>query len=150
MSITNKIAIKVKISDLKSYGRSEITTKEELLEFPRGSLISYTNKQGFFQKGGYLCKVKDQWFIFIGIDCKQKIRVRYCNVDKIYVGDVFKVTGDTISFNNDVTKKTKYPVTIGNHVVYYASSSHLAKRFMVTNKYENMLTWYNYFHSNNE
>lgn len=144
--ISNKTVAKIKINDLISYGRKEITTRDKLEKFPVGSLISYTNKSGTFKHGGYLCKVKEDWFIYVTLDFSQKIRARYANIDKMWVGDVYKVIGDTISLNKpEVT--TNYPVEINNKIVYFGKNLNDAKRFKVTNKYENMIKWFEYFHN---
>lgn len=145
-SITNKLNIETKISYLISYCRKELTTRAQLEKFPIGSLISYTNKNGTFKYGGYLVRVKKDWFVFMEPDFTKKVRVRFINIDKMWVGDVFKVVGDKISFKTP-DKETKHPVYVANHIVFYGGRKEDAIRFMVTQKYKNMIKWYEYFHS---
>lgn len=128
-----------------SRGRHEVTTRKQLEKYPIGSLISYTDKTGIFKYGGNLCKINKDWFVFKALDFDKK--VRFVNVDKMWVGDVFEVTGDTISFKKP-ENETKYPVTIGKHIVYYGTRLSCSKEFKATQKYERMLQWYDYFHSN--
>lgn len=145
--ITTKLHIQKKINDLILYGRKEITTRKELEKFPIGSLISYTTKNEVFKYGGYLCKVKNDWFIYITLDFSQKIRTRYVNIDKMWVGDVFKVVGDAISFKKP-NNETNYSVSIGKYIVYYGTKNGNSKSFMASQKYKNMLQWHEYFHEN--
>lgn len=145
--ITLKLKIQKKINDLNLYGRKEITTRAELVKFPIGSLISYIDKREIFRYAGYLCRVEQDCFVYITLDFSKKIRVRFVNVDKMWVGNVFKVRGDTINFKSPVSE-TKWPVIIGKYKVYYGTSLGNAKNFMASQKYANMVKWHEYFHSN--
>lgn len=142
-----KTDIETKISTLLERGRKEITSHKQLTKFPIGSLISYTNNDGVFKNGGFLYKFdkNGEWFVYITPDFETKIRVRYCNVKTMYVGDVFKVTSDIVSLSEPTTKPTNFPVKIGDRIIYYGKSTFLAKRFMHTDKFKRMIKWYDYF-----
>lgn len=138
---------KTKIHNYIKFGRVKITTREELLDYPSGSLISYMSHNDTLKSGGYLLKVKTDWFIFITVDLKIKYRVRFENVKKMWVGDVFKLSSDVINFSKPIQAETNFPVKIGDHIVYYGKHSYQQVRFMNTTKYKRMLAWYNYFHN---
>ena len=145
--ITDNTSIKVRINKLLSHGRVEITTRKELQKYPIGSLISHIDDHGIFKLGGYLCRVEKDSFVYKTLDFDQKIRARFDNIKKMWVGDVFEVTGDYISFKN-TTPKTNYPVSIGKYIVYYCKQNGDRDRYTVTNKYERMVKWHKYFHGN--
>jgi len=143
----NKIETETKISCLLEHGRKEITTHKQLQKFPFGSLISYTSNDDVFKNGGFLYKFdkNEEWFVYITPDFQTKVRVRYHNVKTMWVGDVFKVSGDLVSLSEPTTKQTNFPVKIGDHIIFYGRSTYHAKRFMHTEKYKRMLNWYHYF-----
>lgn len=153
MSKTNKLSnlnyrkdlLAVKLSNFIEFGREEITTKNELEKFPIGSLISYINFKNHFKQGGYIIKFGDDYFIYICPDFTTKLRVRYKNIIKMWVGNVYKVHNDVVSLVGTTKKKTKFPVKIGDVIVYYGSSNFDVKRFMNTDRYKNLINWYNYF-----
>jgi hypothetical protein len=103
------------------------------------------NNNDIFKPGGFIIKFADEYFAYITPDFTTKYKVRYNNVKKMWVGDVYKVTGDLISFAKPTQNPTNFPVKIGNNVVYYAKSSYHVKRFICTAKYKRMINWYNYF-----
>lgn len=133
----------VKISNWIERGRVEITTKKELEKYNIGSPISYQNCNNIIRQG-YLYKIKDDWFIFITMNLDKKYRVRYKNVIKMWVGDVYKTNDDIISLTTN-QKETNFPVKIGDNVIHYALNNFKAKRFMNTDKYQRMVKWYDYF-----
>lgn len=141
----NKDYVKAKISNLIENGRKEITTKEELEQFPIGSLISYMNKNNEFKIAGFITKFSDDYFIYIVPDFTQKYRVRYTNVIKMWVGDVYSVKKDIISFTKTSKNKTDFPVKLNNVILYYAKHNFDKKRYMNTNKYEISCKWIDYF-----
>ncbi|AVG46839.1 hypothetical protein [Acanthamoeba polyphaga mimivirus] len=142
----SKAVIAAKISNLLEYGRKQITTKKELEQYPIGSLISYMNKNDEFKQGGFIIKYAEEYFIYITPDFKTKYRVRYQNIKKMWVGNVYKIIGnDIISLSKTSQKKTDHPVKIGNIIVYYASKKFDKTRFMNTKKYNIMVNWYEYF-----
>lgn len=153
MSKTNKSSFKyiqkdvqgAKISNLIKHGRVEVTSKKQLEKYSIGSLISYISKSGRYRPGGFITKFCDDSFIYITPDFSTKFRVYYDFVDKMWVGDVYKVHNDIISFTGTTQKQTKYPVKIGDTVVYYASKSFDMDRFVNTKKYHIMKSWYDYF-----
>lgn len=155
----NKATVAAKISNMIDYGRIEITTspqifgqvKKQLELFPIGSLVSYMNSQNIFRSGGFIVKFADDYFIYVNQTFTTKFRVRYKNVLKIWVGDVFKVKGDTISLAKPPSnKKTNFEAIVGNHIVFYAKDNFALKRFINTNKFKNMVKWHNYFKNDTE
>lgn len=147
MNITNSADIRHKIADLIGYGRKEITTRKELSKFPIGSLISYMSNDNILKLGGYLLSVESSWFIYITYDLNIKVRVRFENITKMFVGDVNDVYGDYISMMKAKQTPTNYHVKIGKRIVFYGVSSYKCTRFKSTAKYERTLQWYNYFHN---
>ena len=141
----DKAILGAKISKMIENGRIEITTKEELEEFPIGSLISYMNNNNYFKIGGFLTKITDEYFIFITSDFKQKYRVRYQYINKMWIGDVFSVKNDLVSIVPTTKTKTNYPVKVNNIVVYYAPNNFGVSRFKHTAKYKSMIQWTEYF-----
>src|SRR5262245_40366681 len=92
-----KARLEGKIVSFIENGRKEITTKKQLEKYPVGSLISYINKANVFKLGGFILKFSDDYFIYIKPDFQTKIRARYKNIKKMWVGDVYKVKNDLIS-----------------------------------------------------
>ncbi|QTF48903.1 hypothetical protein qu_974 [Acanthamoeba polyphaga mimivirus] len=147
----NKARFAVKISNLIEYGREEINspiTKDKVDKYPIGSVMSYTNMMDEFREGGFITNVKDDYFIYVTPDFQTKYRVKYKNIKKIWIGDVFKLKNDVVSLTKTTQEKTNYPVKIGKVVVYYGSNNYDTKRFQNTNKFKRIFEWYNYFNSN--
>ena len=140
-----KYVADVKITMMLENGRKEITTKEELEKYPIGSLISYMNKNNEFKQAGFIYKFSDEYFIYLASDFTTKYRVRYKNVQKMWVGDVYSVTSDLVSLVKADNKKTNFPVKINNIIVYYAKNNFDVVRFKNTGKYKNMIKWVEIF-----
>lgn len=136
-----------KIGTLIENGREEITTKEELQKYDRGSLISYLNKDDILKPGGFLVKKSNDYFIYITPDFTQKYRVRYKNVNKMWVGNPSLVKRDIISFAPSSQEITKFPVKIGDTVIYYARNGFQFRRYMSTSRFQTIIKWYEYFHN---
>jgi hypothetical protein len=138
-----------KIKEMTNKGRKEISTKEELNEYPPGTLISYITITDVFHVGGFLKDKRINNFTFIdkkmGDDA---IKVLYSNVKKMYVGSVYECKNDLLKIEKSTKKSTEYPVKVGDIVVYYASDHFDQKRFMNTNKFKNMIKWYETFKIN--
>ncbi|BCS83791.1 hypothetical protein QLL95_gp0332 [Cotonvirus japonicus] len=81
-------------------------------------------------------------------DFETKYRVKYKNVDKLWVGDVHKTKNDIVSIVKTSQKKTRFPVKFDDVLIYYAVDSYDVKRYKKTKKYENMTKWYDYFKKN--
>lgn len=144
-----KAVLLAKIETLIEYGRTEITTKEELEEYPIGSIVSYTNKNGIFKSGGFIIKFEDDYFIYITLDYSCKFRVRYKNINKMWVGDIYQVKNDVVSIIPTTNAKTNFKAKIGDVIVYYAKDNFGLKRFKNTQRYRNMVKWYEYFGGEN-
>lgn len=140
--------IPVKNAELLECGREAVMTKEQLETYPIGSSISYLNSSCEFQQGGFIIKYADEWFAFITPEFDLKVRVRYTNVLKMWVGNVFKTTDDIVSITRTKQKKTNFPVMIGNIPVFYGRKSYYAIRFRFTERYRRMADWHNYFYLN--
>lgn len=141
----DKPALNLKIARLKNNGRKEITTKDELEKFPIGSLISYMNKSGIFKTAGYIWNFGDDYFIYLTADFTKKYRVKYKNVLKMWVGNVYKTSNDIVSVVPSTNKKTKLVAKIGKVPVYYTTNRNTLNRFMHTEKYQRMVKWYEIF-----
>ena len=132
-------------------GREEIKTKKQLKKFPIGSTISYVTKKGVFRQGGFLCKIEKDSFVYKKSDFgKHSFRVRYSIVDTMYVGDVYKVTNDLVSFTSDPKGKTNFPVEVNGCVIYYAKDGFDRTRFLTTERYKIYIRWCKYFLSRSE
>lgn len=126
-------------------GRKEITTKEELDEFSIGSLISYINKNGIYKAGGFLLKIKNDYFIYMNPHDDKKFRVQFVNVNKMWVGSPYDSKNDIVSIRQTEQPETNFPVKIGNITVFYAQSTYDQKRFNCTKKGKLMYKWYELF-----
>jgi hypothetical protein len=141
----DKAALTAKIMTLIENGREEITTKEQLQEFPIGSVISYMNKAGIFKPAGFIKRFDDDYFVYITPDFEKCIRVKYKQVKKIWVGNVYVTRNDIVSIVPSDNKKTKFVAMVGDVPVYYGRDNASLKRFLCTNKYKKMQQWYDIF-----
>jgi len=143
----NKAMVKGKIQTLIEYGRIEIHTREELKEYPKGSLVSYLSKDDVFYLGGFLMSVGKKHFYIISdlADASNKIKISFKNINAIYVGTVFDTSNDVISIKENTKKPTKHPVKIGDIIVYYGKNRVDKNRFISTRKYQMMMAWYELF-----
>ena len=146
----NKARIECKILIMIENGRKEITTKKQLEKFNIGSMISYVNKSNVFKPGGFIVKFEDEYFVYVLLDFKTKFKVKYVNVKKMLVGDVYKVTNDFVSLVKGIQTPTKYEVKVNNIIVYYGKESFDARRFKCTEKYKRMIAWNDYFNGDDE
>jgi len=146
ITIKNKALAKTKIDQLvEENGRSKIKTRSELKEYAPGSLISYVTKDKLFHPGGFLVKIKKEYFVVFQIKNKREINVNFENVRSMYVGNVDDVTDDVISFCNNESKKTNFPVKFGDKIVYYAQSRFDMKRFTNTERFKIIKLWFDMF-----
>jgi len=153
--------VKLKIKNLIDKGRVEIETRDELLNFPLGSLVSYLTKpkmvvmedgkrkvvnngKSLYRSGGFLRAVEDDYFTLQGGQPWSPISfcVQFENVEKMYVGNPTTTKDDFISIQPTKQEPTKHPVMIGDTVVYYGKDAWKANRFKSTKKYEQMVKWY--------
>lgn len=79
-------SLEMKINNLKAAGRKEISPKK--LSGNTGSLISYLTQNNYFKIGGYLIKVKKEYFIYFNLDFTQKYKVRFQDVKKIWIESI--------------------------------------------------------------
>lgn len=147
MTKINKARIECKIMTMIENGRKEITTKKELKKYAIGSLISYLNASDVFKQGGFLTKVADEYFTFITPDFETKYRVKYTNVKKMWVGDVFETKNDIVSIIASDKFPTKTEVKINDIIIYYAKDGYDAKRFRCTERYKKIVQWNEYFNA---
>jgi hypothetical protein len=130
--------VRIKLKKLLDEGRTEITS-DQLNEYPTGSIISYTNGKSFFL-GGTLTWIGEKSFVYrkLDIDPNVKYRVSFKNVEKIYI-----INSPIIPTTHKVTK---YPIKFGSTIVHYCADSFDVKRFMNTDKYLFMKTWFDVYH----
>lgn len=146
--VVNKALFASKVSTMIENGRQEITTREEIEEFPVGSLISYLNTDKVFRPGGYILKFKPDYFIYLSFDFKVKRRARYSHIDKMWAGSVYSTKNDFVSIIKATNKISKYPVMVDDTIIYYAPNSYDAKRFKNTEKYLSIVEWKKHFDDN--
>ncbi|AHA45881.1 hypothetical protein HIRU_S975 [Hirudovirus strain Sangsue] len=144
----DKAAVASKVSTLLENGRKEIHTKTQLEKYPIGSLVSYFNKKGIFRSGGFIKKFGNDYFIYLTPEFDMSVRVRYKNIDKMFVGSVYETMNDVVSINPAPPKKSKYNVKIGDTIIYYEDNITLIKRFTHTKKYQRIKQWYDTFGNN--
>lgn len=141
----NKSILEMKLETFIENGRKEISSREELKEFPAGSLISYINIYDTFKPCGFLTKVTKDYFIYLAPDFESKFKVKFINVKKMYVGSVYETKNDLVSIIKSTQPKTKFEVVIDGIVVFYAKDSFNVKRFQHTKKYKLMDNWIKFF-----
>lgn len=146
----NKALLEAKINTFIENGRVEITTIDELKEYPIGALISYMNTSKIFKSAGVLIKIGDDYFIYLNLETDQKFKVWMANVYKMWVGKVYKVKNDLVSLIKSDKKETSNPVIIGNIPIYYAKDGYDRKRFCCTLKHKLAQKWYELFGEANE
>lgn len=143
----DKARLESRIMTMIENGREEITTKKQLEKYEIGSLISYMNNSNEFRTGGFIIKFCDTYFIFITPDFKTKYRVKYNKISKMWVGDVYNVRNDTISFAESIKLPTNFVVELNGKKIYYGQNTTDIKRFRCTDKYKRLLAWNNYFNT---
>jgi len=143
----NKAALKAKINKMLENGRVEIQTRQQLENFPLGSLVSYLTKEGLYRSGGFLKTIQDDYFVLLGgtKDDRISFSVQFKNIKSMYVGNPMKTKSDNVSIVPTTKPKTKFPVTIGKVVVYYAKDKFDYNRFLETAKYKRYMDWYEKF-----
>lgn len=133
----NKAIVKAKIQTLLDNGYEKIHTKEELLEYPKGSLVNYITKTGLFKKGGFIKSIEDEYVDLDNINLmdKDSISVQFKKIRTMYVGNPLKLM-------NRTKTETNFPVKIGNEIIYYAKDNFDKRRFKNTDRYKLMKKWY--------
>lgn len=137
----NKAVLEAKIKSMIGNGRKEITTIKEMKKYPIGSLISYMDNNNIYKSGGFLWRVKDEYFIYLNLDTDQKTRVRIKNVSKMWIGSVYEVSNDVISIVATNNNKTPRPVMVNDVVIYYGKNKGDFYRFICTAKYKLIEKW---------
>lgn len=137
---TNKAIIAARIKTLIDNGYIKIHTKDELSEYPFGSLICYVTIKGLFKKGGYLKSINNKNFDLDDIELEndEPISVPFDKVKTMYVGNPLKLT-------NRTKIETNFPVKIGDEIIYYAKDNFDKRRFKSTNRYKLLKKWYNLY-----
>ena len=141
----NSSEVAARIYMLKQKGRVEITTKEELEKYSIGSLISYLNNKNKYKTAGFITKFASKYFIYVTPDFNNKYRVRYANIKKMWIGDVYTVASDVISFSESKQKPTNFPVNVNGINVYYGKATFDKIRYINTIKYKRLIEWCKYF-----
>lgn len=144
----NPKKFEMKIMKMKEQGRTLVEgdvdeIKKELLNFPKHIHVSYVTKDNMYRAGGFLRKIdeKENYFVLWVPDKKISFPVQFKNVKQLWIKTVQrKATESKI----EPTEKpaTKFPVEIGDVVVYYAKDSYDRRRYMTTQKYKSMMATY--------
>jgi len=136
----NKGVFEAKLETLIKNGRKKIETRDELLIYPLGCLVSYVTNDGLYRSGGFLRTIKKKYFALQGGTAGKPISfcVQFENIREMYVGTPIRLT-------NRTQKKTNFKVKIGTKVVYYAKDNFDKSRFMNTKRYKDMKNWYDIY-----
>lgn len=129
-----------------NHGRQEITDnfKNETEKYKTGSLIAYETIDGRYTKGGFITKFDPEYVIWITFDFDKKYKIRYHNIKRMWIGDVFQVDGDYVAFKKP-DNITNYEAKIGIYPVRYFKNQRTLDIFLASNKYQHMLQWYDMF-----
>ena len=125
-----------KIQRLIDAGRAEIETKEQLENFPMGSLVSYVTKEGLYRSGGFLRTIQDEYFCLQGGQVGNSISfpVQFKNIKSMYVGNsAVRHFPEPVETDK---KETKWPSYVGDIVVNYARDKWNRERYESTLKYK--------------
>lgn len=152
----SKTLLNIAVHNFNKYGRKEIVVdvkdtiglraKQEIKKCKSGTLISYELKDGRYSKGGFLLESDQKYFVYYWLTFTKRYRVKYKAISKLWLGDVYKVNEDFISFKKaEISAKLKCPIKIGNVIVKYVKDNYCRKRFMVTERYKTMVKWYEIF-----
>ena len=135
----------MKMMKMKDQGRTLVEgdadeIKKELKNFPKHIHVSYVTKDNLYRAGGFLRKAddKEDYFILWVPDKKISFPVQYKNVKQLWIKTIQRKAVETVIKATD-KPATKFPVEIGDVVVYYAKDSYDKRRYMTTDKYKNML-----------
>lgn len=134
-----------KINTLIANGRKEIISKKEMLKYPIGSYVSYENVNNIFKQAGFITEICDDYFIYVAPDFKQRKKVYFDFVKRMWVGKVNKVSRDILGLVESKQVPTWYPVYVGNVIVYYARAESDYHRYKRTDKCKRQEAWVEYF-----
>lgn len=151
-SVVDKAYNLAKIERLINGGRVIIKGYNEFKDWKNGSLVSYYLIKGGFRIGGFKTNCNENEFECICLSKSGLItfKVKWENVSYLIVGDPYKCKRDIVSFLPPSEKISNFPVKIDGKVVYYAKDNTDVARFKNTQKYKNLMWWYNTFNANGE
>lgn len=131
------------------HGRKEITGdfKEQVEKFKIGSLIAYETIDGRYTKGGFITEFHSDYLVWITLDFERSYKIRYHNVKRMWLGDVFEVEGDYVGFKKPAYV-TNHGAKIGEYPIRYFKDKHTRNVFLASNKYQTMVKWHNFFIKN--
>lgn len=131
------------------HGRKEITDdfKKQAEKFKIGSLIAYETTDGRYTKGGFITEFHPDYLVWIALDFERRYKIRYHNVKRMWLGDVFKVEGDYVGFKKP-DNVTNYEAKIGDYPIKYFKNNRTLSIFLASNKYQTMVKWHNFFIKN--
>lgn len=143
---TQQCHINVNGLSFVNHGRKEVTDnfKKQAEKFKIGSLVAYETNNGRYTKGGFVTEFCQDYLVWITLDFEQSYKIRYKNVKRMWLGDVFKVESDYVAFKKP-DNVTNYEVKIGNYPVKYFKNSRARNLFLETEKYKTMVKWHDYF-----
>lgn len=137
----------MKVQFFLSHGRKEITTYKELKKYERGSIISYITNDNVLKMGGFITKITKEYFIYITPNYDKRYRVRFANVKKMYVNDVYSAhKSDFVSLSKATQVYTKFSIEIMGIPIYYTKNNFEINRYKSTIRYKNIIKWLEYFH----
>lgn len=147
---SDKALRKAKIDSLIEKGRKIINTKEELLSCPLGSIVSFITTDDMYYQDGYLVRIGEKTFSLILdlTDDAEIVKIKFKNINTMYVGFVYETKNDTVSIHKSDNKRTNFPVKINNTVIYYAKDKFDMMRFTNTDKYKRIIKWLSIFGNN--
>jgi len=139
------------IDMLLNQGRDEVINPTDLEKYPKGSVVSYVNKNGKFRHGGLLVGLTEDYIILRSMQNLKDMRdlcIKLNNINAFYIIDPRNVTSKTRSFSFrhiDDAESCKYTVKIGDTIVFKGRDTYDAERYKTTRKYKNQLEYYDQF-----
>lgn len=137
--VLNKASLQAKIETLIKNNRVKIKTRKQLKKYPLGSLISYIKIDGTYRKGGFLENIDKEYFTFQEGD--EPFTELFENIKEMYVGSPVR------KLNRKSSKKSNFPIKIGEDIIYYAKDNFDKSRFMNTSRYKKLEEWHNKYKS---
>lgn len=140
-------------------GYSEISSIKELSVYPKGSIVSYKDKNGIYSEKGYLLKVGDDHFEFATRISRSKafksnerylkfikdntMKVDIKDIEKIWVADISKDKSLYVTITQEPI--TSYPLIINDKTVHYFENDRECKNYVKSRHYNRSINWMNLF-----
>jgi hypothetical protein len=146
---SDKKKLDMKLMKMKEQGRVIVEGDEdemikEMENFPKHVHICYVTKENQYRCGGFLRKLvnneKEQYFVLFVPDKRLSFPVQFKNVKSLYIKAIQR---KGVEITPTDKPETKFPVKLGDIVVYYAKDAYDRRRFMTTEKFKNMEKHFN-------